>query len=205
MNTRMLVIVMSVVAVLLLVGVGVYVTSDIDAPVQAVKVYELPDSERDRTSSADSFVAVNRGSSQSAESDTVVSYDSTETDSAIIEQVNRSESGDSLSAAGEPCCDELSDVSMPALAPLDNPVPEAVTRDASAYLQWVKQHDAYLVGEDKLYEEREKLLASLLDMQLENTTPADVEAWIAKMKDWEKRSEALELTAPEPLTTEHQH
>jgi len=185
--------------------VGVFVIKSTDIPVEEVKVYETPDPPTERTTRADKFVTVNQGNSQSVASNAVASYDSTETDGGAVDHANGSESSDSLLAAGEPCCDELTDLSTLALAPLDNPVPESVTQDATAYLEWVKKHDAYMAGEEKLYQEREKLLASLLDMELENTTPADVEAWRAKMKDWEKRSEALELTAPEPLTTEHQH
>ena len=44
MSRRMLVIGTSVVAVLLLVGVGVFVLYSMNAPDQPVKVYELPDS-----------------------------------------------------------------------------------------------------------------------------------------------------------------
>ena len=90
------------------------------------------------------------------QSSAVVSYDLTETDRGAVDQVNGSESSDSLLAAGEPCCDELTDLSTPAL--LDNPVPESVTRDAAVYLEWVKKHDAYLAGEEELYQEHEKLL-----------------------------------------------
>ena len=175
-----------------------------NAPVTAVKVCELPKPSGEETNILDGETAMNQEPPlTTAKSST--SDNSAKKNDGAVDLVSQSDTSGDLLAASEPCCDELADLSTLALALLDNPVPESVTRDATAYLEWVKKHDAYMAGEEKLYQEREQLLASLLDMELENTTPADVEAWIAKMKDWEKRSEALELTAPEPFTTEYQH
>ena len=71
-----------------------------------------------------------------------------------------------------------------------------VPMTASAYNEYIKKHDAYMPKEEALYQERQKLIASLLDMVNRDTTPAELDAWADKMKDWEKRDETFEREAP---------
>ena len=71
-----------------------------------------------------------------------------------------------------------------------------VTMTASAYNEHIKRHDAYMAKEETLYQEHQALIASLRDMVNRDPTPAALEAWRKKMKDWEKRDETFEREAP---------
>lgn len=197
-------------AIVLLVGVGVFVFYNMQTPAIGVKVYDVPDSigkSIDPTvvvshpDMSDDSIVANRSQQQYATGANLSDISNADTES----QLTSSDGANDLFASGEDCCPEVDNALFASLPSADNPAPEAVTKDAAAYLEHVKKYDVYLAKEEELYQERQKLIESLLDMGNRDTTPEDVEAWKKKMRDWEKRSEALELTAPEPFTTEYQH
>ena len=168
---------------------------------ESVRVYELPNTPEDKPVT-DKRVARDMSSFAESQSDPVIT--DTESD-ALAGSVD----GEDLLAYLDQCCgdvlalepdstaDSSSAVSLGGSAPADNPVSDSVVMDANAYRENVKKHELYMQKEEELYTDRLGLLASLRSMIRDGSTEAELDAWAEKMRDWEKRSEALEDDAPE--------
>ena len=218
MNIRRFRIAAFSIVVLLLVGIGAFVTYDRNAPVQQVKVYEVPDpiapSVQTKHSTTGTTVSIATGQQGRVPSNTAVQY------SAEYNQEDKDTASIGESAT-EPCCPEegeqssVSDIDFGQDTNLDhNPVtPELIAdmkRDAEWYAamkEYEKKYDALHAEGDVLDNEFDALLdkaAGLEGAALEALVPK-LKAQIAKDEAWLKKLEALKQQRPVRPVPTHTH
>ena len=210
MNTRRNIYVIVCGAILLTVGIGVFLVHDRNAPVEQVRVYELPNpkTETDGTGNTETFVSGQPtwGSDADAaiESD---ARDSTDTDTTARAEI-----------VIDPCCPEDEVLTELASGPdIDvdyNPVTPELAADMERDAAWFvaikayeKEYDALHAEGTRLDEEFDALLEKAKTLEgaaLEAFAPK-LKAQIAKNEAWLKKLETLKQRRPVRPTPTHTH
>lgn len=213
MNTRFFVIGGGV--ILLLFGFGAFLVYDMNAPVQEVKVYEVPDRLALRAPHVESSldttgttVAIATGQQSRSSDNTTAQYlsDSDQGDEATV----------ALGENGiEPCCpDEASlfpvgDIDFGQDQNLDkNPVSPEVRADSKQYFEYMK---ALKVFDEKYMALSEELLQLnnefkyLISLELDESLLPKLEAWQAKKEALMKKREELNRQEPVYPISTHTH
>ena len=193
-------------AILLIVGIVAFITHDRNAPVEQVRVYELPETDTDGTGKTETLVS----GQPTWHSDNNAAVASDELDST--DTIPHAET------VIEPCCpddEELTEIASGQDINLDhNPVtPELaadMTRDAEWFVaikEYEKKYDALHAEGDRLDEEFDALLEKAKTLEgaaLEAFAPK-LKAQIAKNEAWLKKLEALKRQRPVSPIPTHTH
>ena len=193
-------------AILLIVGIVAFITHDRNAPVEQVRVYELPEADTDGTGKTETLVS----GQPTWRSDNNAAVASDELDST--DTIPHAET------VIEPCCpddEELTEIASGQDINLDhNPVtPELaadMTRDAEWFVaikEYEKKYDALHAEGDRLDEEFDALLEKAKTLEgaaLEAFAPK-LKAQIAKNEAWLKKLEALKRQRPVSPIPTHTH
>lgn len=215
MSTRQRLTIVAVVAAIVIpVGIGVFVAHDMNAPIQEVKVYELPDSINSRPAVAQATTIKKEtiaSGQQGRGSDTTTVQYSDEDTAAMSE------------SAIEPCCPEevnnatAGDIDLRQGINLDhNPVAPQVIADSKSDAEWFIAIQAYEARLDAHYAEAKRLddeyHALLPDDPDEFLRSGDVNALIAKLEAhraqkeaWSEKLKELEREKPIRPTPTHKH
>ena len=197
-------------AILLIVGSVAFIAHDRDAPVEQIRIYELPEADTDGTGKTETLVSGQptwlSDNNAAVESDEL---DSTDTDTMAH-----------AATVIEPCCpddEELTEIASGQDINLDhNPVtPELaadMTRDAEWFVAkkaWEKQLDALSAEGRRLEKEHDALLPDDPDEFFRTgdrqALIANLKASRAKLDAWWAEYEELQRQKPIQPTSTHKH
>ena len=195
-------------AILLIVGSVAFIAHDRDAPVEQIRIYELPEADTDGTGKTETLVSGQptwlSDNNAAVESDEL---DSTDTDTMAH-----------AATVIEPCCpddEELTEIASGQDINLDhNPVTPGLAADMKRDAEWFvaikeyeKKYDALHAEGDRLDEEFDALLEKAKTLEgaaLEAFAPK-LKAQIAKNEAWLKKLEALKRQRPVSPIPTHTH
>ena len=195
-------------AILLIVGSVAFIAHDRDAPVEQIRIYELPEADTDGTGKTETLVSGQptwlSDNNAAVESDEL---DSTDTDTMAH-----------AATVIEPCCpddEELTEIASGQDINLDhNPVTPGLAADMKRDAEWFvaikeyeKKYDALHAEGDQLDEEFDALLEKAKTLEgaaLEAFAPK-LKAQIAKNEAWLKKLEALKRQRPVSPIPTHTH
>lgn len=210
MNTQISRIACIASAILLIVGIVAFIAHDRHAPVEQVRVYDLPNPKADRDGTGKTETLVSGQPMWLFDNNAAVESD--EPDSTDTDPMAHAETGIEL------CCPEdeaLTEIASGQDINLDhNPVsPELAAdmkRDAEWFVAikaWEKKYDALHAEGDRLDEEFETLLEQTKILEgaaLEALVPK-LKAQIAKNEAWLKKLEVLKQQRPVSPISTHTH
>lgn len=199
-----------VAAIVILVGIGVFVAHDMNAPVQEVKIYELPDT----SDSPPAVAQLGPGKTKHVvfdqrgrASDTIIEQYSVESDQGYEDTAALSEI--------EPCCPDeeapvpIGDINFGQDINLDrNPVPPEVIADSRRHSEWFRAFDRHHKKRVALKEEQDKLeedfnslrFSSDIDQVLRDIADPSyfdkLDAVWAKMEALQNKADILEKEYP---------
>ena len=193
-------------AILLIVGSVAFIAHDRDAPVEQIRVYELPEADTDGTGKTETLVS----GQPTWRSDNNAAVASDELDST--DTIPHAET------VIEPCClddEELTEIASGQDINLDhNPVTPGLAADMKRDAEWFvaikeyeKKYDALHAEGDRLDEEFDALLEKAKTLEgaaLEAFAPK-LKAQIAKNEAWLKKLEALKRQRPVSPIPTHTH
>ena len=193
-------------AILLIVGSVAFIAHDRDAPVEQIRIYELPEADTDGTGKTETLVS----GQPTWRSDNNAAVASDELDST--DTIPHAET------VIEPCCpddEELTEIASGQDINLDhNPVTPGLAADMKRDAEWFvaikeyeKKYDALHAEGDRLDEEFDALLEKAKTLEgaaLEAFAPK-LKAQIAKNEAWLKKLEALKRQRPVSPIPTHTH
>ena len=193
-------------AILLIVGSVAFIAHDRDAPVEQIRIYELPEADTDGTGKTETLVS----GQPTWRSDNNAAVASDELDST--DTIPHAET------VIEPCCpddEELTEIASGQDINLDhNPVTPGLAADMKRDAEWFvaikeyeKKYDALHAEGDQLDEEFDALLEKAKTLEgaaLEAFAPK-LKAQIAKNEAWLKKLEALKRQRPVSPIPTHTH
>ena len=212
MNAQRFRIAVASAVILLLIGIGAFLVYDMNAPVQEVRFYEVPEP----GSRAVLVAPVARGAS------VTISSNSENPDPQMLND-------NASPLLSEECCpDDLSEMVVLDNNHDSNPVSPEVIEDARRLREW---QEASALHQEKIAAHEEEgnelmqngLLMSIIQdldaaqysekrvydkeyaLRRDNQISADLEALIPKIENWGKRGTALSQDAPKYPTLTHTH
>ena len=221
MNTRFFRIAASSAAILLLVGISVFLVYNTNAPVQEVRVYEMPNaiapSVETGLATTGTTVSIATGKQTGLDDNDSSAQYSTEYDQRDEDTATMGES------TIEPCCPDeanqslVGDIDFGQGVNLDhNPTSPEMIADSKRDAEWFVAIKAYDQKFDELHAERLELEAEfevlipedpaeIVRAMRDPDIQAKLRAWQKKKEDLKRRSELLKQERPVRPTPTHTH